>query len=174
MVTASKISTWFLWGIVYSFFGWVYEVILWFLDMGYWDNRGFLYGPLCPIYGTSAVLALAILYKRTKNVVLLFLTGVVLTTGVEYIVSIVLEAFFGLRWWDYSQYRFNIQGRVSLLGAVVFGALIVLLVKLIHPRIEVITNRIADKTKIITAFVFAGVIVLDICMTVIHLLAAHQ
>jgi len=159
---------------IYSFFGWVYEVILWFLDMGYWDNRGFLFGPLCPIYGTVAVLALAVLYRRTKHFALLFLIGVVLATVVEYIVSVVLEALFGLRWWDYSQYRFHIQGRVSLLGAVVFGILIVLLVKIIHPNIEALTERIAEKAKIILASVLAGVVVLDTCMTVIYLLTTHQ
>jgi len=170
MLKASKISTWFLWFILYSVIGWIYETILCSIEAGQWVERGFLYGPLCPIYGTVAVLALAILYQRIKNVALLFLVGVVLTTGVEYISSVVLEQIFGLRWWDYSHFRFNIGGRISLLAAVVFGISIVLLLKVIHPRIEALTNRMADKTKVILASMFAGLIVFDFCITLIHLL----
>ena len=170
MLTAAKASQWFLWLVLYSVCGWVYEVILWRLDFGYWDNRGFLHGPLCPIYGVVAVLALALLYKRVKNIPLLFLAGMVLATLVEYITSVVLEQAFGLRWWDYSGFRFHIDGRVSLVGAVVFGLLVVLLMKLIHPRIEGLTDRMADKIKIITASVFAGLIAFDLCLTVIRLL----
>jgi len=170
MSKASKLSAWFLWFILYSVIGWIYETILCSIEAGYWVERGFLFGPLCPIYGAAAVLALAILYKRIKNVALLFLTGVVLTTGIEYVTSVVLEQIFGLRWWDYSHFRFNIEGRVSLLAALVFGILIVLLVKVIHPRIEALTNRIADKIKIILASVLAGLFVIDFCMTLIHLL----
>jgi len=173
MVRASKISTWFLWFVLYSLLGWIYETALCSIEMGQWDNRGFLYGPICPIYGAVATLALALLYKRIKNMVLLFLTGVVLTTGVEYVTSVALERAFGLRWWDYSHFRFNLEGRISLLGAVVFGILIVVLIRFIHPRIEALTNRLGDKPKIILASTLAGIIVLDFCITVIHLLAAR-
>jgi len=173
MAKASKVSTWFLWFVLYSLIGWAYETALCSIEMGQWDNRGFLYGPICPIYGAVATLSLALLYKRIKNVALLFLTGVVLTTGVEYVTSVSLELAFGLRWWDYSHFRFNIAGRISLLGAVVFGVLIVLLIKVIHPRIESLTERLPDKVKIILASTLAGMIVLDFCLTIIHLLAVQ-
>ena len=171
MERASRVSQWVLWWVLYSVFGWIYETIICSIELGQWADRGFLYGPLCPIYGSAAVLAIAMLYRRVKSVPLLFLVGVVLATGVEYITSVVLEQIFGMRWWDYSEFRFHIEGRVSLLGAVVFGVLVVLLIKIVHPRIESLTKRIPAKTGIVFASVLVGVTVVDFCMTVIHLLA---
>jgi len=137
--------------------------------MGQWADRGFLYGPLCPIYGTAAVLAL-ILFQRIKHPVPLFLIGAALVVVIEYSTSVVLELLFEQIWWDYSQFRFNIHGRVSILGAVVFGVMIVLLVKAIHPRVEALTKRIGDRIKILLASALAGMVILDFCMTVIHLI----
>jgi len=94
-----------------------------------------------------------------------------LSTALEYVTSVVLERLFGQRWWDYSNFRFNIAGRVCLLAAIVFGVLTVLLIKIIHPRVEMLTNRIADRTKIKLASVLAGAVALDFCMTLLRLLA---
>ncbi|MCL2568679.1 MAG: putative ABC transporter permease [Oscillospiraceae bacterium] len=171
MVTASKLSAWFLWLGLYSFLGWAYEVALWRIDPGIWINRGFLFGPLCPIYGTGAMIALLLLYRRVSSIPLLFLAGVVMATGVEYITSFVLEQLFGLRWWDYSYLRFQINGRISLLGALVFGVLTVLLIRVMHPRVEALTHRLTDKTKVRAASILALLIAIDCCMTVAHLLA---
>jgi len=178
MRIADKISKWFLWFLLYSFAGWVYESILFSIALGHWVNRGFLYGPLCPIYGTGAMLALLILRKHVKNAVPLFFIGALLATVVEYTTSVVLERLFHQTWWDYSQFPFNIHelaslnihGRVSLYGAIAFGVMVVLLIKVVHPRIEVLTERIADKTKVVLASVLAGMVLLDLCVTLVHLL----
>jgi len=169
MQIASKISTWFLWWILYSVFGWVFETLVCSIEMGQWADRGFLYGPLCPIYGTSALLSLVI-FKRIKHAALLFLAGAAMVVVIEYSTSLVLEQLFGQIWWDYSAFRFNIHGRVSLLGAVVFGVMIVLLIKLIHPRVEALTTRIQDKTKLIAAGILALILAFDFSITLFHLL----
>ena len=121
------IETWFLWLMIYSVIGWVYESTICSIGQRKLINRGFLNGPYCPIYGTGAVLVLLVL-GRIQNPVLLFFAGAVLTCSVEYLTSWLMEKLFHARWWDYSKRKCNIGGRVCLIGAVVFGAFSVVLI----------------------------------------------
>ena len=156
---------WTLWLVLYSFAGWAYESVLFTIVTGQWVNRGFLHGPLCPIYGTAAILTIALLYGRKKNVFFLFFVGMVMATGLEYITSVVLEFFFNTRWWDYSARPFNIQGRVCLLGAAVFGTMVVLLARLVHPQVEKITERIPIGIRAALAIVFVAAVTVDFVLT---------
>ena len=113
------IETWFLWLMIYSVIGWVYESTICSIGQRKLINRGFLNGPYCPIYGTGAVLVLLVL-GRIQNPVLLFFAGAVLTCSLEYLTSWLMEKLFHARWWDYSKRKFNIGGRVCLIGAIVF------------------------------------------------------
>ena len=83
-------------------------------------NRGFLNGPLCPIYGAGAVGAVVVL-GQVHNPLVVFLLSMVGASILEYVTSWVMEALFHARWWDYSDYKFNLNGRICLLGAFVFG-----------------------------------------------------
>ena len=121
------IETWFLWLMIYSVIGWIYESTICSIGQRKLINRGFLNGPYCPIYGTGAVLVLLVL-GRIQNPVLLFFAGAVLTCSLEYLTSWLMEKLFHARWWDYSKRKFNIGGRVCLIGAVVFGAFSVVLI----------------------------------------------
>lgn len=161
---------WFLWFVAYSFAGWAYETALFTIVRAHWVNRGFLHVPLCPIYGTAAIVAIAILYGRVKNVILLFLTGAFLATVLEYITSVALEFLFDARWWDYSGRSFNIHGRVCLLGAAVFGTMVVLLVRFIHPQAEKLTARIPGRVKVMAAMIIAAGIVVDFVVTASNLI----
>ena len=96
------IETWFLWLMIYSIIGWVYESTICSIGHRKLINRGFLNGPYCPIYGTGAVL------------VLLFFAGALVTCSLEYLTSWLMEKLFHARWWDYSKRKFNIGGRVCL------------------------------------------------------------
>lgn len=140
MVAAAKV---FLWFILYSFFGWVYESILCSCTSHSLVNRGFLNGPLCPIYGFGAVtVILAFWWEPDISLWNLFLSSMVLTCTLEYITSWGMEKLFHARWWDYSDYRFQLNGRVCLLGAVAFGSFSVLLIKVVHPRVAALVNRL--------------------------------
>ena len=108
----------FLWFLLYAFIGWVYESVLVSVSERRWVNRGFLNGPLCPIYGCGAVLAIVLLHDFT-NPIEIFLISSFGASILEYITSWGMEKLFHARWWDYSHYRFNIQGRICLLGAIV-------------------------------------------------------
>ncbi len=110
----------FLWFLFYSFVGWMYESILVSCQQHRLVNRGFLNGPLCPIYGTGAILGVALILGNVHNPIIIFLISMVGATILEYTTSWVMEQLFHARWWDYSNFRFNLQGRVCLLGALIF------------------------------------------------------
>lgn len=166
-------AEWFLWLIIYSFIGWVYESIVCSVGERKLVNRGFLNGPLCPVYGFGALVSIIFMYERTDNILLLFTAGMVLTCTVEYLTSVLLEKLFNARWWDYSNHRFHINGRVSLLGAVVFGALAVLLVKYIHPFIAGLTERLTDTAIIVISVVTLFIVLFDLYTTVRHILSLN-
>ncbi len=166
------IETWFLWLMIYSIIGWVYESTICSIGHRKLINRGFLNGPYCPIYGTGAVLVLLVL-GRIRNPVLLFFAGAVVTCSLEYLTSWLMEKLFHARWWDYSKRKFNIGGRVCLLGAVVFGAFSVVLILVLHPFVKSLTDRLTDAAlSWICAILFAG-IVSDLIVTVKGLLGTH-
>ena len=166
------IETWFLWLMIYSIIGWVYESTICSIGHRKLINRGFLNGPYCPIYGTGAVLVLLVL-GRIQNPVLLFFAGAVVTCSLEYLTSWLMEKLFHARWWDYSKRKFNIGGRVCLIGAVVFGAFSVVLVLVLHPFVKSLTDRLTDAAlNWICAILFVG-IVSDLVVTVKGLLGTH-
>ena len=157
---------------IYSIIGWVYESTICSIGHRKLINRGFLNGPYCPIYGTGAVLVLLVL-GRIQNPVLLFFAGALVTCSLEYLTSWLMEKLFHARWWDYSKRKFNIGGRVCLIGAVVFGAFSVVLVLVLHPFVKSLTDRLTDAAlNWICASLFVG-IVSDLVVTVKGLLGTH-
>lgn len=128
----NNIENIFFYFIFYSVLGWVYETILCSLEAGHAVNRGFLNGPYCPIYGFGSIMFLTLLGSET-NVALIFVSGAIIACAVEYVTSFVMEKAFGARWWDYSTQKYNLNGRICLGAAVVFGAFAVILIKFLHP-----------------------------------------
>ena len=166
------VETWFLWLMIYSIIGWVYESTICSIGQRKLINRGFLNGPYCPIYGTGAVLVLLVL-GRIQNPVLLFFAGAVLTCSLEYLTSWLMEKLFHARWWDYSKRKCNIGGRVCLIGAVVFGAFSVVLILVLHPWVKSLTDPLTDTALTwICAILLVG-IVSDLIVTVKGLLGTH-
>lgn len=131
----------FLSFVIYSFLGWICETTYCLMIDKQYVNRGFLKGPFCPIYGAGALIVIIILTPISNNIILLFLSGMIFTSVLEYITGFLLEIIFNLKWWDYSNYRFNIKGRVCLLNSILFGILSVVTVTIINPIIiEYIRN----------------------------------
>lgn len=125
----------FSWFIIYSCIGWVYETSYCYLTTGRMMNRGFLYGPMIPIYGLS-ILAMIILFSdRCKSILSLFLSCALVATAIEYFSSYWMEVVFQRRWWNYSNMMFNIHGRICLGASLMFGLCGVLFVRFIHPLI---------------------------------------
>lgn len=163
----------FLWFIFYSCAGWVYESILCSITDKKLVNRGFLNGPVCPVYGFGAIAVIFFLSDNQSSYLELFVTGAFLACTIEYITSVLLEKLFHAKWWDYTRYKFNIQGRVCLLGAIVFGTFSVVLIKFIHPIIVGYTNLIANNVLIYVAAGTSLIMSIDLVVTVIHLLGLN-
>lgn len=107
--------------IIYSFIGYVAECIFVSLENKKPTNRGFLCGPVCPIYGVGGLLMAFFLKNYKGDYIALFVLGAILATVIEYITGWALEKLFHNKWWDYSKNKFNINGRVCLLNTVLFG-----------------------------------------------------
>lgn len=171
MVIAAKV---FLWLITYSFFGWVYESILCSVTSGSLVNRGFLNGPLCPVYGFGALTVILAFWQEPDiSVWNLFFSSMVLTCSLEYFTSWAMEKLFHARWWDYTEYRFNLNGRICLLGALAFGSFSVLLIKVVHPRVAGFFDGLSPTVLLTAAGICFVTGAADCFATVRHILTLN-
>ena len=132
--------------IIYSIVGYIIETIFGIITKGVWESRqSFLYGPFCAIYGVGAVIMIIFLHGYSKKYTRLFLGGFIVGSIVEYLVSWIGEMLLGVKWWDYSNLPFNINGRICLLFSIFWGALTLLLNKFLNPRIDIILEKISKK-----------------------------
>ena len=119
----------------YSFLGWVVESTFCSINEHKLINRGFLSGPICPIYGFGALIVILSLTPFLSHPLFLFIDAVVLTSILEYSTSYAMEKLFHARWWDYSQHHFNLNGRICLATSLSFGGLSVFVMYVLHPGI---------------------------------------
>ncbi|MFA6874548.1 MAG: DUF975 family protein [Bacilli bacterium] len=145
-----------------SMIGWVWEVSLHLCTDHEFVNRGTMYGPWLPIYGTGGVLVLLSLKKLRRYPWLTFIVGIVLCLSVEYLTSYVLEKWRGIRYWDYSDYPMNLDGRICLAGGLVFGAACVGMVYFIAPLFERVLKPIPIRIKRTAAIVLAVLFCVDL------------
>lgn len=127
------IANWFY---IYSFLGWLWETCYVSVRKGKLINRGFINGPLCTIYGCGALAVYLILLPVSGDLLLLFVGGVVVATALEYVTAALMENIFHTSWWDYSDKKFNFQGRICLGVSLGWGVLTVLLFRVLHPLVE--------------------------------------
>lgn len=121
--------------VIYAFLGWCAEVIFNAVNTGHFVNRGFLNGPVCPIYGFGMVIVVLCLTPLQKNWLLLFLGSMVLTSALEWLTGYVLKKVFHTSWWDYSDQPFNIGGYICLRFSILWGLGCVMVMYLVHPMI---------------------------------------
>ncbi len=154
----------------YSLVGWIYESIYISIEEKKLVNRGFLTGPFIPIYGLGGVLIILLFYGKDYPWYMIFAFSMVLTSVLEYLTSYVLEKVFQARWWDYSKDPFNLNGRIYLLGTVVFAAMATVTIKFFHPLVEKLINSIPDDTKMYAAIIFLIYFVIDFATTIAELI----
>ena len=159
------ICKYFFWFILYSVGGWILETLLFLIRDKKVVKRGFLFGPLCPIYGTGAVICTAVMYGRIDNIFLVFLIGLLLCGTLEYLTHFIMEKLFHAMWWDYSSRRFNINGRVYLNGLLEFGAGSVLIIKVLQPLVVKLTDMIPENVLYIICFALYSIILVDVSAT---------
>ncbi len=151
---------------IYSFFGWLMEVIFKFVQLRRFVNRGFLIGPFCPIYGVGGVGIHLVLSRFSNSIVLVFFLGMFLCAILEYFASWLLEKIFNARWWDYSQKKFNLNGRICLRNLLFFGILGCLGVYYINPFLFSIFDKIPIKTINKLSIIVLIIFILDVVISV--------
>ncbi len=157
----------FLLYIAYSTLGWCGEMLYCSIPKGkLCEKRGFLNGFLCPIYGHGALLVLYALHGGFQNPFLTFFFGAIVTSILEYFTSWLMEKLFHMRWWDYSHYKFQINGRVCLLNSTCFGLACVLLCHLVQPWLWArVTGLGAAVSVPLASFIF-GIYLMDTALSV--------
>lgn len=145
---------------IYAFAGWVMESTMISIQNKKFVNRGFLVGPVCPIYGYGVVLVSVLLKKYQDDILATFVMSTIICGLLEYFTSFFMEKIFKARWWDYSQRKFNINGRVCLENLVLFGIASCLIIYISNPFIISIINKIPDivQTVIITILLLIYII----------------
>ena len=140
--------------IIYSILGYVIETIFGLITKGVLESRkNFLYGPFCCIYGIGALVVILGLQKFKKNNYTIFFGGVIIGSIVEYLISLIGEFIFHIKWWDYSNMPFNINGRICLAFSFLWGILAIYLMCHIHPNIDKFINKFSPKTIKIVAII---------------------
>lgn len=139
---AYYLPQWVLFFFIYSFIGWVWESCYVSLRKHRWVNRGFMHGPMLPLYGSGALVVLVSTIGVRENIVLTFLLGMSAATILEYITGAVMERLFNVRYWDYSNQKFNLNGYICVSSSLCWGCFSVLLVRVIHVPIETAVLKI--------------------------------
>lgn len=151
---------------IYAFLGWCTEVSYAALVTGKFVNRGFLNGPVCPVYGFGVVIVLSCLAPLADNLLLLFLGSVVLTSALEWFTGFVLEKLFHQRWWDYSDQPFNLSGYICLRFSIAWGFACMFVVKLLHPTVLLLIRLIPRPLGVVLLVLLGAVMAVDLTATV--------
>ena len=169
MIAIYELPFWsaFLIFILFSFIGWICEVIYVGVTSAHkFVNRGFLHGPICPVYGFGGVVILMLPPSLYATWIPLFLASMILCTTVEYFVSWLMEKLFHTRWWDYSHYKIQLNGRICLLNSILFGFLGVVVIHFVYPLMIDLLNSLGQKVINVSGVIILAVLSVDIFFTV--------
>ena len=150
---------------VYSLLGWAMESIYLSIGQRRLVNTGFLYGPFCPIYGFGAVVLYVLLIHLQGKPVLIFLAGFFVLSVWEYFVGFLLEKLFKTKYWDYSNNKFNINGRVCLLNSIYWGFLSVFFIEIWNPLVETQLTKIPSDIILYIDIILVAYIVVDMILS---------
>lgn len=153
--------------IIYSFLGWVMESIVRSISEKKLINTGFLYGPFCPIYGFGAVIMFLFLNSFESHPILLFFISLIILTIWEYLVGVLLEKIFKTKYWDYSEQKFNFQGRICLINSLCWGVLGVAFVKFIHPFVVSVVSNIDGGILTYLISILSIVFIVDMIVSIV-------
>lgn len=170
----AAVCEWFFYFMVYSVVGWMVETVYCSVIQRKFVERGFLNGPLCPIYGFGAVIVLWVLRPFWGSIGHVFFLGMLLTTVLEYLTSYGMEKLFHMRWWDYSQFKLQINGRVCLLNSVLFGVLCVFLTQVLHPLVQRLTGKFPTAVLTAVCIMLFGMLMTDTVLSVRSVLNLRQ
>ena len=160
----TEFKIYFLLFMTYSFIGWIIEIIDRFKVNKKIVNRGFLIGPYIPIYGSCAIVMLLLLHS-VKSPTILFLSCILIASIGEYLTSYVMEKVFHARWWDYSDYKFNLNGRICLINCLGFGVLGFILIKYLNNFLYNIYSNFSIITINILFYILITIFIIDLIVS---------
>ncbi len=152
---------------IYSFVGWVVEVVYYGITEGKFINRGFLAGPLCPVYGLGFYAAIWIFEPLRNNFFIIFFGMATACTIVELIAGVILYHTFHMRWWDYSDYKLNFRGYICLRFFIYWGIAASLGIYVLHPTVKWLIAHINSPVRIGIVVFFSVILIADIITTII-------
>lgn len=170
-----RIYLYFIYFLVFAIIGWLLETAFSFYSLGHFTKRGFLFGPLCPIYGWGALILIMFFstYKRKHNFKLFFYAAIIFSVF-EYLVSFGMEALFSLKWWDYTQDVLNLNGRISIFYSFAWGIIAILFINFVYPffkkKINIILSKIPYKVQIVAVNVLLIALIADTVLSSIKYL----
>ena len=159
---------------VYGFLGWCTEVIFAAFKQHRFVNRGFLNGPICPIYGVGVTLVIACLEAFQSNLLLLYISSVILVTVLEGVTGWAMDKLFHNKWWDYSKLPFNIGGYVCLLFSLIWGVACVFIVYFVHPLIHQVLSLIPHTAGIALIAILGIALLSDMIVTTSAIVKFNQ
>ena len=164
----NKFQTYTLYFFLFSIIGWCMETLYAFVLSGQFIKRGFLYGPLCPIYGYGALILIIFLGKYKNNGLKLFTYSAIIFSVFEYLVSYALEVLFHSYWWDYTNDFFNLNGRISIFYSFAWGIIAIIFVGHVYPFFKKKLNTILSKIPYnIKAFILNSTCIIFILDTIL-------
>lgn len=147
---------------IYSVMGWAMETVLVSSREHRFVNRGFLNGPLCPIYGVGMCAIIVALTPYQDRLTDVFLGGMIVATAIEYFTGWLMEKLFHAKWWDYSDKKFNFQGRVCLQISIAWGVLSLAIVKIVQPPIAGLVGRLPVSAGEVILYVLLAFFLADV------------
>ena len=164
-VKLNRVQSIILYFFLFAFMWWLMETLYAICTLGHFVKRGFLYGPICPIYGYGALILILFLGKYRNKDLKLFIYAAVIFSAFEYLVSYVLDALFAMHWWDYTNEFFNLNGRISIFYSVSWGIIAILFINHIYPflkkKINLILSKISYSLQVNIIRLFITIYIVD-------------
>lgn len=151
--------------IIYSFLGWIVDTTDILITTKKLVNRGFLLGPICPIYGVGVLLMIFLLSRFIDTPLALFILAIFIFMTLEYLTSYFMEKLFNARWWDYSNQKFNLNGRICLETTIPFGLGGMLVMYVINPFITKLLDKIPHNIAIIIGIILLIIFIIDVILS---------
>ena len=169
-----RIYLYFIYFLIFAIVGWLLETCFSFYSLGYFTKRGFLFGPLCPIYGWGALILIMFFSTYKNHNLKLFIYSALIFTVFEYLVSFGMEALFSLKWWDYTGEFMNLNGRVSIFYTFAWGIIAILFINFVYPffkkKINIILSKIPYKIQMLVVNILILVFITDTILSCIKYL----
>ncbi|SCJ07410.1 Predicted membrane protein [uncultured Flavonifractor sp.] len=166
VVFGFPISLLFLYFVIYAFLGWILETVYCSVRERRFVARGFLYGPVCPIYGVGVLMMLCWFAPFTGQPLLFYVIATVCMSAWEYLVAWILETTTHIKYWDYSDRKFNLHGRICLSISLTWGVLAYLVIFWIHPVVAGLVERLSTFTIYMADVVLLVLLVADAAATI--------